>query len=128
MVGVTRPDFNRSVELGVAYTSGIHEDDEQLVHDVWRATNESKKPVQVELRVRAPTTTSPGRYRTIESTSYAERDEQGNVTCVQGFFVDITSRKLNERLVEEKLQDALETKRATETFLDMLSHEMRNPL
>jgi len=35
---------------------------------------------------------------------------------------------MNERLVNEKLQDALETKRATETFLDMLSHEMRNPL
>jgi len=60
--------------------------------------------------------------------SYAIRDEAGEVTSVQGWLLDVSPRKMNERLVNEKLEDALETKRATETFLDMLSHEMRNPL
>lgn len=60
--------------------------------------------------------------------SYAVRDEAGEIISVQGWLLDVSPRKLNERLVNEKLQDALETKRATETFLDMLSHEMRNPL
>jgi nitrogen-specific signal transduction histidine kinase len=60
--------------------------------------------------------------------SYAVRDDAGEITSVQGWLLDVSPRKMNERLVNEKLQDALETKRATETFLDMLSHEMRNPL
>jgi nitrogen-specific signal transduction histidine kinase len=75
------------------------------------------------MRVKAPTSSFPDGTRWVESMSYA-----GEITSVQGWLLDVSPRKMNERLVNEKLQDALETKRATETFLDMLSHEMRNPL
>jgi signal transduction histidine kinase len=86
------------------------------------------KPVQDEMRVKAPTSAFPDGIRWVESMSYAVRDEAGEIISVQGWLLDVSPRKLNERLMNEKLQDALETKRATETFLDMLSHEMRNPL
>lgn len=80
------------------------------------------------MRVKGPTHIYPDGARWVESMSYAVRDDSGNITSVQGWLLDVSPRKMNERLVNEKLQDALETKRATETFLDMLSHEMRNPL
>jgi nitrogen-specific signal transduction histidine kinase len=80
------------------------------------------------MRVKAPTSSFPDGTRWVESMSYAVRDDAGEITSVQGWLLDVSPRKMNERLVNEKLQDALETKRATETFLDMLSHEMRNPL
>jgi nitrogen-specific signal transduction histidine kinase len=94
----------------------------------WLDTINGTKPVQDEMRVKAPTSSFPDGTRWVESMSYAVRDDAGEITSVQGWLLDVSPRKMNERLVNEKLQDALETKRATETFLDMLSHEMRNPL
>ena len=94
----------------------------------WLDTINGTKPVQDEIRIAASTQRFPDGIRWAESMSVAERDEAGNVTSVLGWLLDVSPRKMNERLINEKLQDALETKRATETFLDMLSHEMRNPL
>ncbi|TIA48566.1 hypothetical protein D6C79_04046 [Aureobasidium pullulans] len=126
--GTSRAQFYKNADEGLAWNPSVYEEDLELVNDMWRRTIEGKKPVQAELRFRTPTTSSPDKVRWVESMSYAERDAAGNVTSVQGWLLDVSPRKLTERLISEKLQDALETKRATETFLDMLSHEMRNPL
>ena len=50
------------------------------------------------------------------------------MSLLYGWLTDISSRKLTESLVAQRLQDALETKRSSENFIDMVSHEMRNPL
>ncbi|KAG9594110.1 histidine kinase, partial [Aureobasidium melanogenum] len=42
--------------------------------------------------------------------------------------MDISPRKRLESLMAQRLEDALETRRASENFIDMVSHEMRNPL
>ncbi|KAI5199792.1 hypothetical protein E4T39_06034 [Aureobasidium subglaciale] len=126
--GVSRAQFYKHADEGLGWNPTIYRDDLELVTSMWLATIGGRKPVQAELRVKAPTASSPDAVRWVESMSYAERDEAGNVTSVQGWLLDVSPRKMNERLVNEKLEDALETKRATETFLDMLSHEMRNPL
>ena len=47
---------------------------------------------------------------------------------VQGWLTDISLRKYAEGLLAQKLEDALENKRQSEAFIDMTSHEMRNPL
>ncbi|KAI5197948.1 hypothetical protein E4T38_07780 [Aureobasidium subglaciale] len=121
--GVSRAQFYKNADEGLGWTPTIYPDDAELVTSMWLDTIGGRKPVQAEIRLKAPSG-----VRWVESMSYAERDDAGSVTSVRGWLLDVSPRKMNERLVNEKLEDALETKRATETFLDMLSHEMRNPL
>lgn len=126
--GVTRAQFYKHADEGLGWDPTIYKDDKEHVNQMWLDTINGTKPVQDEMRIAAPTNVFPDGIRWVESMSYAIRDEAGEVVSVQGWLLDVSPRKMNERLVNEKLQDALETKRATETFLDMLSHEMRNPL
>ncbi|KAH0006902.1 histidine kinase, partial [Aureobasidium melanogenum] len=124
--GVTRTQFYKSADGDLGWNPTVHDEDLGLVESMWLNTINGTAPVQAEVRLKAPG--FPEGVRWVESMSFAERDETGAITSVQGWLLDVSPRKLNERLISEKLQDALENKRATETFLDMLSHEMRNPL
>jgi len=45
-----------------------------------------------------------------------------------GTIVDISRQKWAEEVQKRKMEDALEAKRQQENFIDMTSHEMRNPL
>ncbi len=45
-----------------------------------------------------------------------------------GVNTDITYQKWAESVQAHRLSDALESKRQQENFMDMTSHEMRNPL
>lgn len=126
--GVSRAEFYKSADEGLGWSPTVHDDDVPLTNSMWFSTIEGTKPVQAQVRLKAPGRGYPEDVRWVESMSFAERDENGTITSVQGWLLDVSPRKMNERLISEKLQDALENKRATETFLDMLSHEMRNPL
>ncbi|CAD0093465.1 unnamed protein product [Aureobasidium mustum] len=126
--GVTRTQFYKAADDDLGWNPTVHEDDLKLVESMWLSTIEGRAPVQAQVRLKAPGSGLPGDVRWVESMSFAERDENNAITSIQGWLLDVSPRKMNERLIGEKLQDALENKRATETFLDMLSHEMRNPL
>jgi signal transduction histidine kinase len=62
------------------------------------------------------------------ATSFPEVEPDGRVSVIMGWITDISKQKAAERLLSQRLEDALETKRQTEAFIDMVSHEMRNPL
>lgn len=62
------------------------------------------------------------------ATSFPEIEPDGRVSVIMGWLTDISHQKAAEKLLSQKLEDALETKRQSENFIDMTSHEMRNPL
>jgi len=62
------------------------------------------------------------------ATSFPEVESDGRVSVIMGWITDISKQKAAERLLSQRLEDALETKRQSENFIDMTSHEMRNPL
>lgn len=64
----------------------------------------------------------------LQSTAVAELGSDNKPIAVQGFVTEISLKKFSERLLAERLEEALETKRAADRFIDMTSHEMRNPL
>ncbi|KAH0345903.1 histidine kinase, partial [Aureobasidium melanogenum] len=126
--GVSRAQFYKSADGDLGWNPTIYDEDLPLVENMWLSTINGTAPVQAQVRLKAPGKGLPNNVRWVESMSFAERDQEGNITSIQGWLLDVSPRKMNEQLISEKLQDALENKRATETFLDMLSHEMRNPL
>ncbi|ORY18703.1 hypothetical protein BCR34DRAFT_292356 [Clohesyomyces aquaticus] len=71
---------------------------------------------------------APGKWRWLLATASSDLDEAGNVIRVTNFITDITPAKEAELQQGKRLEDALETKRQSENFIDMVCHEMRNPL
>lgn len=67
-------------------------------------------------------------YRWVEAISFPELDEENKIVGMKGWLVDISDRKKAENLMAKNLHDALETKWASERFIDSVSNEIRNPL
>jgi len=57
-----------------------------------------------------------------------EYSEDGNVKSVVGVMTEISRQKWAEGEEARRKEDALESKRQQEAFVDMVSHEVRNPL
>lgn len=55
-------------------------------------------------------------------------DDDKTLRSVIGSITDITPQKYAEIIQKQRMEDALEAQRRQETFIDVTSHEMRNPL
>lgn len=61
-------------------------------------------------------------------SAYPEKDETGAVKAIFGCLTDISEQKWAENFQKQRRDEAMELKRQQENFIDMTSHEMRNPL
>ncbi|KAL6863011.1 hypothetical protein ACO1O0_003255 [Amphichorda felina] len=70
--------------------------------------------------------------KTIDSwvlmSAYPEKTLDGNLESIFGCITDISSQKWAEKVQSERREEAVELKRQQENFIDITSHEMRNPL
>ncbi|KAG9563518.1 histidine kinase, partial [Aureobasidium melanogenum] len=130
LIGLDRDTFEQAASRGLAWKDTIYEEDIDLATSIWTRMRDSKTAQTFEYRVKVPPV-QPGEkpdIRTIETISFPEIDQSGCIVTVQGWLMDISPRKRLESLMAQRLEDALETRRASENFIDMVSHEMRNPL
>jgi signal transduction histidine kinase/DNA-binding NarL/FixJ family response regulator len=64
----------------------------------------------------------------IIAAAYPEKAEDGTVIGILGCLTDISRQKWAEDFQTRKMLEAVELKRQQENFIDITSHEMRNPL
>ena len=64
----------------------------------------------------------------VQVTLLPVRDAEGSITSFTGCLTDVSLQKWQLEREKERKEDALESKRQQENFIDMTSHEMRNPL
>lgn len=57
-----------------------------------------------------------------------EYDENGVLSRIMSTCTDISHSQFSEHLQRKRLEEAIEAKRRTEAFIDITSHEIRNPL
>ncbi|KAL1305255.1 hypothetical protein AAFC00_002168 [Neodothiora populina] len=124
LLHMTRSELAEKAATGLAWRDTVYEEDAEFIAKTWQGLRDAKTPTKVEYRIKTP----DGNHKWVENLSFPELDEEGRVVTVMGWLYDISHRKLTEALMAEKLEDALENKRASERFIDMTSHEMRNPL
>ncbi|RDW82507.1 putative histidine kinase M3YPp [Coleophoma cylindrospora] len=92
------------------------------------------EPVSFELRLKSqfvppePANDDTFLHTWIIAAAYPDKDESGNVVGILGCLTDISRQKWAEGIQARKRLEALELKRQQESFIDMTSHEMRNPL
>ncbi|KAL1302059.1 hypothetical protein AAFC00_002503 [Neodothiora populina] len=117
--------FYDDAQTDFVWGAALYEEDHQSAKDLMIKVFRDKQTGSFEYRLRSGSQTIP---RWMEGTIFPETDDAGNVVSFQGWVADISHRKFAEHVREERLQEALDHKRAAEKFLDMISHEIRNPL
>ncbi|KAI4795858.1 hypothetical protein E4T45_12105, partial [Aureobasidium sp. EXF-8846] len=137
LIGVAREyEWRKLWDSEANWLQQVHPDDLQGISDAWKSLlTKENASVTVEYRVKRP-------WRSVDKASgseltgetwlcnnaVAELDENGDVVCIHAWLHDTSFRHYTETLLSNRLQEALETKRASENFIDMVSHELRNPL
>ncbi|KAF8863038.1 putative histidine kinase M3YPp [Acephala macrosclerotiorum] len=124
----------RGVVYPMSWYNVIAEIDHPLMDQEW-AKLLSGEPVSFELRLRPPFVAEElvGGEKVegqtwIIAAAYPEQAEDGTVTGILGCLTDISRQKWMEGFQTRRMLEAVELKRQQENFIDMTSHEMRNPL
>lgn len=92
------------------------------------------KVQNVEIRLNSTWTADDGSGhkvvmpRSVQVTLMPVRTTEGIITSFTGCLSDVSLQKWQLNWEKERKEEALESKRQQENFIDMTSHEMRNPL
>jgi len=117
-------------DMANKWMHAIKDEDRQVVEDIWHSLVTNKKPMTTTFRFQATWKDPDGTEgeRWVLFSTYPEKYENGNIKSIFGSFTDISKQKWAEGFQKRKMEEAVELKRQQENFIDMTSHEMRNPL
>lgn len=103
--------------------------DRAEVERMWKKLTEEKVAVTHEFRFNY-TRQNAGQVMDtwVLMSAYPEKDKLGDVKSIFGCLTDISTQKWAEYLQKQRREEAVELKRQQENFIDVTSHEMRNPL
>ncbi|KAF7872839.1 uncharacterized protein EAF02_008910 [Botrytis sinoallii] len=120
-------------EIPFSWMNAIYELDRPKFRSQWFALVEKATPFVIETRMEQPWVGDiAGSTLTIQrwvlGTFSGENDENGKLKSVMGCSTDISRIKWAEEIQDRRLKDYEETRRQQNSFIDITSHEMRNPL
>ncbi|KAF2446221.1 two component histidine kinase 1 [Karstenula rhodostoma CBS 690.94] len=115
---------NKSQNEFRAWPESIHPQDYERVMDAYRCAFSSRKDLRIEFRCAADAQGEEGEWRLFLFRPLSDDPEAGFICAV----VDITEIKQAEITQEKAALEAQERKEQQERFIDMVSHEIRNPL
>lgn len=102
----------------------VAEEDQQAAMIAWQTLQLGKTGTWA-FRLKGQYNPPGHEHRYLEAMAIPEVDRDGKVESIHGWVTDISDRKLTESLMAARLKDALETEKASERFIDTLSHELR---
>jgi signal transduction histidine kinase/CheY-like chemotaxis protein len=117
-----------SSDFSKCWLRSVHPDDYERVASAYFDVARSKRPLRLEYHTRDPN--SMWCVMTLDKLD--DRDVQCFGLSEGGMFIctiaDVTPEKEAELLQKQAAEDAQERKKQQERFIDMISHEIRNPL
>lgn len=125
---VTRvPRESQSTQDWIKY---VMDEDKSLVLQLWHDLIVNGKSANSEFRFKAQSIDRQGaRGDTwVLFSAYPEKYDDGTLKGVFGSITNISQQKWAEGFQKRKMEEAVELKRQQENFIDITSHEMRNPL
>jgi PAS domain-containing protein len=127
LTGIPREDFRPGV-----WQQAILEEDRPTVEGRWNtlASGAPIEPFSFRVRRKRTGREKPGGYeatdyRWLLSNAYVDWEETPDgkkARRVMGWLTDISAQKWGEKLQAQRLQDALDTKKETERFIDMVGY------
>lgn len=125
----------------------VQDEDQDMVRHFWDNLIKNVSPVTFEFRFKAPWEDKNGNRGDtwVLFSAYPEKytedvidpdvdgvkaysAREGSLKSVFGSITNISQQKWAEGFQKRKMEEAVELKRQQENFIDITSHEMRNPL
>ncbi|KAL9000185.1 MAG: hypothetical protein Q9169_001087 [Polycauliona sp. 2 TL-2023] len=108
----------------------IKEEDQTMVKNLWSDLVHNTIPFSREFRFKAMWEDPNGNKSDtwVIASAFPEKDGDGRLKVIFGSITNISQQKWAEHLEKRKMEEAVEMKRQQENFIDITSHEMRNPL
>lgn len=132
MCGIEKVDPETSVIM--PWQECIYEEDYPLLYAKMDDMVAERKVQTVEVRSKNPWMAEDGighsikAPRWVQATLMPVQDSEGVIKSFTGCLSDVSLQKWQLEKEKERKEQALESKRQQENFIDMTSHEMRNPL
>jgi signal transduction histidine kinase len=113
-----------------AFLDVYHDDDRSKAEEIWEALLRGADRITADLRMKRLYTPPTGDREPaqIQVLAFPYRDEHGMVMSVMACTTDISRLKYFGTFQARLAAEAREAKRQQEAFIDVVSHEMRNPL
>jgi PAS domain S-box-containing protein len=128
MTGIPRED---SDDLG--FMKVVDEESKPVARKMWYTMMTTLKPASCEIQLNNPLVQPKDLSGNaidywVLASSQPELGHKGDVVSIMGSLADISHLKWAQALQQTRLREAEETKRQQNEFIDITSHEMRNPL
>ncbi|KAI3333994.1 histidine kinase [Ustulina deusta] len=119
---------NRSESVN-NWMRSVKDEDRPGLEAVWRQLVSEKVAITHEFRFKCSRHEGGIVIDTwVLMSAYPEKDSVGGIKGIFGCITNISQQKLAEQIQMHRREEAVELKRQQENFIDITSHEMRNPL
>ncbi|KAI0178807.1 hypothetical protein GGR52DRAFT_569718 [Hypoxylon sp. FL1284] len=119
---------NRSQSVN-AWMESVKDEDRPTLKTVWHYLLTDKVAITHEFRFKCSRHEGETLIDTwVLMSAYPEKDANGGIKGIFGCVTNISQQKLAEQIQMQRREEAVELKRQQENFIDITSHEMRNPL
>lgn len=120
---------SRTQELGNAWMDSVRAEDRPALEGAWMKLLHERVTISVEFRFKCNQQNGDNTIDTwVLMSAYPEKNPDGSLKSIFGCITDISSQKWAEKVQDQRREEAVELKRQQENFIDITSHEMRNPL
>ena len=115
---------------GNQWMDAIVEEDRSRFMKLWSDLVDKRIVLNTEIRFKTKWVDQYGNDGDTWVLAMAEpqQDEDGNIKMILGSMTNISQQKWAEHFEKRRMEEAVEMKRQQENFIDITSHEMRNPL
>lgn len=112
------------------WMESVKDDDKEKVSILWYNLVHNTTPFTTEFRFKAPwqDPKKSDAERWVLLSAHPEKNNDGSLKVIFGSITDISKQKWAEHFEKRRVDEAVEMKRLQDNFIDITSHEMRNPL
>ena len=112
------------------WMEAIVDEDRARFQQLWADLVDKRLVLNTEIRFKARWTDRYGNDGDTWVLAMAEpqQDQAGNIKMILGSMTNISEQKWAEHFEKRRMEEAVKLRRQQENFIDITSHEMRNPL
>ncbi|KAG5944126.1 hypothetical protein E4U53_006928 [Claviceps sorghi] len=119
----------RSQDAESDWMTSVRDEDMPRLEAAWASLINEKVTISLEFRFKCCQQRNGTTIDTwVLMNAFPEKKPDGTLKSIFGCITDISSQKWAEKVQNERREEAVELKRQQENFIDITSHEMRNPL